>query len=55
VHFTGLPFAVGRPCQESDGHGEALLGPLAGAVAERRGGAAGPQVAQDAPAEEPFE
>ena len=54
--FTQLPSAAVQPGQERDRHGEALLGPLVGAVAERRrGGAAGPQVAQQAPAEEPFE
>ena len=54
--FTEVPSAAGQPGQERDRHGEALLGPLVGAVAERRrGGAAGPQVAQQAPAEEPFE
>ena len=54
--FTQVPSAAGQPGQERDRHGDALLGPLVGAVAERRrGGAAGPQVAQQAPAEEPFE
>jgi hypothetical protein len=31
--FTDLPPAVGQPRQDSDRHGEALLGPLVGAVA----------------------
>ncbi len=54
--FTELPSAVGQLGQESDRHGEALLGPLVGAVAKRRrGAAAGSQVAQQAPPEEPFE
>ena len=54
--FTELPFAVGQPCQEGDRHGEALLGPLVGAVGDqRRGGVAGPQVVKEAPPEEPFE
>ena len=53
---TQVPSAVGQPGQERDRHGDALLGPLVGAVAERcPGGAAGPQVAQQAPAEESFE
>jgi hypothetical protein len=53
---TQVPSAAGQPGQERGRHGEALLGPLVGAVAERRrGGAAGSQVAQQAPAEEPFE
>jgi hypothetical protein len=33
---TGVPSAAGRPGQERGRHGEALLGPLVGAVAERR-------------------
>ena len=54
--FAELASAAGQPGQEGGRHGEALLGPLVGAVAERRrGGAAGSQVAQQAPAEEPFE
>lgn len=54
--FTQVPSAAGQPGQERDRDSEALLGPLAGAVAERRrSGAAGPQVAQQAPVEEPFE
>jgi len=53
---TQVPSAIGRPGQERGRHGEALLGPLVGAVAERRrGDAAGSQVAQQALAEEPFE
>jgi len=54
--FTQVPSAAVQPGQERDRYGEALLGPLVGAVAERRRGtAAGSQVAQEAPAEEPFE
>jgi hypothetical protein len=54
--FTQVPSAVGQLRQERDRHGKALLGPLVGAVAKRRRGtAAGSQVAQQAPLEEPFE
>jgi hypothetical protein len=53
---TELPSAAVQPGQERDRHGKALFGPLVGAVAKRRRGtAAGSQVAQQAPLEEPFE
>jgi hypothetical protein len=34
--FTELPSTAGQPGQESGRYGEALLGPLVGAVAKRR-------------------
>jgi hypothetical protein len=54
--LTEVPSAVVQPRQERDRHGQALLGPLVGAAAKRRRGtAAGSQVAQQTPPEEPFE
>jgi hypothetical protein len=51
-----LVSAAGQPGQEGGRYGEALLGPLIGAVAERRcGGAAGSQVLEQVPPEKPFE
>jgi len=38
--FIQVPPAAVQPGQERDGHGEALLGPLVGAVPDRRLGAA---------------
>ena len=40
--FTKLPPAAVQPCQERGRRGEALLGPLVGAVAQRRRGNARP-------------
>jgi hypothetical protein len=54
--FAELVSAAGQPGQEGGRYGEALLGPLVGAVADwRRGGAAGWQVPQQVPPEKPFE
>ena len=53
--FVELVSTVGQPCQEHDRHCEVLLGSLVRAVPERSRGAAGPQVAQQAPLDEPFE
>src|SRR5207249_9082940 len=52
---TEVPSAAVQPGQERDRHGEALLGPLVGAMAERRRSGAGPQVAQQAPPQKPLE
>jgi hypothetical protein len=54
--FAELVSAVGHPGQEGGRCGEALHGPLVGAVADRRRGcAAGSQVPQQVPPEKPFE
>jgi hypothetical protein len=44
--ITQVPSAVAQPGQERDRHGQALLGPLVGAVAERRRGGAAAKAAR---------